>query len=553
LKSYLQLSGIEVVQVDASIEALHFLLSPARIERDLLPGLRKFREELSDAQRDEILQNRFTGAEPFDSGDPVEAIRRRVRESWTETGFRIDKNRFEDQLRDLNDALLVSCVRYYPAIVTLNRCRADCTFFDDPLNDPYMEYYRRVLIPRLKSLRPGLVGISYSYEQQLVPGLSLSREIQRCIDVPLVAGGSFFSILCKTMAAVKGAHTVSLDGASSWEDSRRVMSELLLPFGIRMEGEEPLLELCRRTEHGESCRDIPGLVFVDGESRSIVLNSVGSSLDGATLPILDLDGLPLGEKYLSKVPMAPLHSSRGCYWKRCAFCDHYSVIDDRYRELDPQTVVATLGGYRDRGVEFAVFCDECMSLSMLKTLSRTIPNSGIKIRFGTQMRIERDLPHLLKAAADAGLLFLSLGLESGCSRVVSLMEKGYDHDTAQSVLDTCAEDGILVEFHVMFGFPTETYAEAQETITFLERNHEKIACIRTNAWFLESASPIGRNPVRYGVTLDVDNPAVPTLREGLTHNEAVVFVRILGSHPVLGEKSIAPFRNEDYFIVRGLR
>jgi hypothetical protein len=77
-----------------------------------------------------------------------------------------------------------------------------------------------------------------------------------------------------------------------------------------------------------------------------------------------------------------------------------------------------LRSYQSRhDIQFAFFCDEGISSVMLKRLSDEIPGSGIG---------------------------LSFGLESGCQRIVSLMNKGFDLDTAESILDKCVEEMMLL-------------------------------------------------------------------------------------------------------------
>jgi radical SAM superfamily enzyme YgiQ (UPF0313 family) len=333
-----------------------------------------------------------------------------------------------------------------------------------------------------------------------------------------------------------------------------MLSAILPDFGVYGEGERPLLEVVRRLGEKRDWNDIPGLVIRDGK-KTLRFNDPHPPLPGTMLPPIDLRGFPLGRKYLSPVPIAPAMTSRGCYWNRCGFCDHATLIDSRFRELSVGSVLDTLRSYVSRhDIRFAFFCDEGVSPAMLKRLSDEIPGSGVEISFGSMARLEKGLEQLIRPASDAGLSFLSFGLESGCRRIVSLMDKGYDLDTAASILDRCAENGVLVELHIMFGFPTEERREAEETISFLEQYQDKIFCLRANPWYLTLGSPVGRDPERYGIIpvgekpVSID-PSTYRLARGISHEEAAGYVNVLRRHPVIGKKMISSYRTEDYFLV----
>ena len=143
---------------------------------------------------------------------------------------------------------------------------------------------------------------------------------------------------------------------------------------------------------------------------------------------------------------------------------------------------------------------------------------------------------------------MSFGLESASPRVVALMQKGHTCEVAQTVLDTCFRHDVLVQYHVMFGFPTETSEEAAQTISFLEKNQERIACIRVNSWHLELASPIGREPEKYGVFPTSSDLRTYRLQEGIDKEMAEKFVGLVSRHPLLGQKMVSDLKTEPFFV-----
>jgi len=465
---------------------------------------------------------------------------------------------FSSTVRNIDAALSLASLADFPSVLSLSGYDNPLVLLDDKTN-PFGDYYRNALLPTLSDFEPDLIGISYSYSQQFCHGIAIVNEIRKCgLDVPIAVGGAFFTRLCKSVSE-SGLHTYSSFDLTQETSAVNLLSAIIPAAGVQGEGERPLLEMVKRLERKRDWSDVPGLVIKDEGKRTLIFNKLPPPIPGSQLPAIDLDGLPLGKKYLSPTPIAPAMSSRGCYWNRCGFCDHATLIDSRFRQLAPETVLDTLRSYQNRhGIQFAFFCDEGISPVMLKRLSKEIPGSGIGLSFGSMSRMERVLEKLIKPAADAGLSFLSFGLESGCQRIVSLMNKGFDLDTAASILDKCAENGVLVELHIMFGFPTEEQQEAEETISFLEKHQEKILCMRANPWYLTLGSPVGKDLDLYGIIPVGERPvsidqSTYRLARGINHEQALGFVDVLHKHPSIGKKIVSSYRTEDYFLIEALK
>ncbi len=546
LASHLRRAGVEVLPVDASVEALHFLLAPERVEAGLGRAAGRAGGWLAGPPGRDLEPWRMTTLlHPADRRPLAEAgaddARETVAEAWRPDGFRLDRSRYLAQVGRLNDALLVSTAPCHPTVVTLTGCAATAALLADPGLDPYLPYVRDALIPRLRAWGPDLVGVSLGYKQQLLPGVALIRAVRAALACPVVVGGALFTSLCRdATGGADEARATTLDLARS-PAVGRVLATVLAPFGIRGEGEVALLELCRALEDGREVDAVPSLVRPDRGAGRLLLNPLAETLPGRELPPLALDGLPIGRLYLTPLPAAPALTSRGCYWNRCAFCDHGSPIGTRFRQAAVGTVVETLAGYQRDGVSHVYLCDEGTSPAMLRHLAAAVPAAGVGVALGTMARLERSLPGLVGGAAAAGLRFLSVGLESGCPRVVRAMDKGFTHDTAVAVLEECRRHGVRVQCHVMFGFPGETREEAAETIRFLERFHDRVDFVRACPWVLEPGSPIGRDPGRFGVVPSSArpisrDPSSYRLERGLSTAEALALVEELRAHPLLGPK-----------------
>jgi anaerobic magnesium-protoporphyrin IX monomethyl ester cyclase len=120
------------------------------------------------------------------------------------------------------------------------------------------------------------------------------------------------------------------------------------------------------------------------------------------------------------------------------------------------------------------------------------------------MRFEKNLSRdLLTSMRDAGCLKIVFGLESFNQRVMDLMKKGIKQEWVRRIADDCVELGIAVHCYIIVGFPTETEAEALDTMNFIVENkklHGSLGFSCQPCLFdLEKEAPIMSNPAEYGI------------------------------------------------------
>jgi anaerobic magnesium-protoporphyrin IX monomethyl ester cyclase len=554
LYSYLRQYDIDVIQIDASIEAIHYYLSPENIAHHFTKSKEILKQGPSQIIIDTINERRIIHDMPISSA-LIDKTFKELVEIWSPEGFKFNREKYESELSVLNDALLLSSVQYFPNILSLGYYDPDLDMIVEENKNFFLNYYKNTLIHKLEAFQPDVIGISYGYFQQVFPGMALVRELRKCgIMTPIIAGGAYFSIICADVADDE-MQTLPYSDVMPRLTSENIVAALVQPFGIRGEGEEPFLKLCQNLHDAESLKRVPNLVTKDEENMKLFFNRRTSPLKGKDLPALKLDGLPIKHKYISYLPVAPMLSSRGCYWNKCSFCDHATVIDDNYRELSLDTIIETLKTYKNEyGIGFAFFCDEVMSVSMLKNLSEELLKSDLQINFGTMARLEKGFLNLLETAAKAGCKFLSFGLESANPRIVSLMNKGYTHDIAREILHVCARNNIWTECHIIFGFPSEKPEEAMDTILFLRKNSNVISFIRVTPWMYNKSCKIGKNHEMYGLKPNSlepisSDPRSYVITTGIQNAEAVEFVKKINNDSAYSTKCAnIYFRSEEYFL-----
>ncbi|MBC7238326.1 MAG: hypothetical protein H5T69_21000, partial [Chloroflexi bacterium] len=191
----------------------------------------------------------------------------------------------------------------------------------------------------------------------------------------------------------------------------------LFDSAIYFEGERALLGLIEALDHGGSLAKVPNLIYRRGDE--IRVNPPASPEELETRPLPDYEGLPL-DRYLAPERIFPVEACRGCYWRRCAFCNLGYGQSDVYRARSPQSVVEEMAALQGRyNVRFFFFVDEALPPTLLAGLSKAISERGLDVRWAACVRFE---PHiessLLQAMREAGCRMLMYGLESGAQRVL---------------------------------------------------------------------------------------------------------------------------------------
>jgi radical SAM superfamily enzyme YgiQ (UPF0313 family) len=228
-------------------------------------------------------------------------------------------------------------------------------------------------------------------------------------------------------------------------------------------------------------------------------------------------GLPL-DRYVSLFEMLnPMHRlwadgrwnkltvARGCYWKKCTFCDISLDYIARYEPVAADVVVDRIEALvAETGETGFHFVDEAAPPAALRAVAQRLIERGIAITWWGNIRFEKSFtPELCELLARSGCVAVSGGLEVASDRLLALMQKGVTVAQVARVARAFTEAGVLVHAYLMYGFPTET---EQETIDALERVRQLFAegCIQSGFWHRFAAtahSPIGQQPDVFGIRL----------------------------------------------------
>jgi radical SAM superfamily enzyme YgiQ (UPF0313 family) len=171
-------------------------------------------------------------------------------------------------------------------------------------------------------------------------------------------------------------------------------------------------------------------------------------------------------------PYLTLVTSRGCPY-RCAYC--HAVHGKRYRARSPAAVLAEIDALASRhGIREFEILDDAFNLDYGRTAeileglaSRRPP---VRLLFPNGVRTDLLDEEQIARLRRAGTVFLSVAVETAVPRLQALVRKDLRLDAVRRNIDAAVGSGIYVNGFFMLGFPTETLAEARETVEFAVRS-----------------------------------------------------------------------------------
>ncbi|MBP7618973.1 MAG: B12-binding domain-containing radical SAM protein [Geothrix sp.] len=234
---------------------------------------------------------------------------------------------------------------------------------------------------------------------------------------------------------------------------------------VQGEGETVLLGLVERlrTAPGSDLwRRTPGLILREGRT-----------LPQPPLEDLDAVGVPaehLEADFLNDVgQLAYLSSSRGCP-ATCNFCNTPEFWGTSIRFRSAESVLREMRLLRERhGLTYFSFRDDTFTANRDRVLKLMdgIQGSGLHPLWNCQSRVNLVDEDRLVAMKRAGCEFMQFGVEHGSERVLQLLDKGTNLRHARRALDLVRKVGMNLGIYLITGIPGETWADVEESATFI--------------------------------------------------------------------------------------
>jgi anaerobic magnesium-protoporphyrin IX monomethyl ester cyclase len=213
---------------------------------------------------------------------------------------------------------------------------------------------------------------------------------------------------------------------------------------------------------------IAGLAWRD--DGEIVLNPDRPfipSLDDLPFPAHEL--LPLDKQRMPMIkgPFTFIVTSRGCP-AGCKFCIKHVSYQTGVRLRSPQLILEELERLVDLGVHNVHMYADLFTVNRAQVveLCRLIIESGLKVRWTCNSRVDYVDEEMLALMGRAGCWYISWGIESADERILKQIHKGYRREQVIQALRWAKAAGINNWGYFIIGLPGETEETIQTTIAY---------------------------------------------------------------------------------------
>ena len=497
LAAVLRPAGHDVSQLDVNVEMYDLFFSTRflqhvaqRIASELGHLQHEQKERALDEEEQELMKRLLTCTPELFQQFSTDV--EKAKEILRSNAF-YDIDQLEWATNCLHETMALVSLAYYPAQICFPPIETDIVYkpfmsseileaVDDDQINIYRDVYRMLIRPVMERERPAMVGISVVQQKQLIATFTFCKMIKEEFPAThITLGGNIITRIRDTLPEIEGLW--------QWFDS-----------AVVYEGESAYLQLTEAVKSGGDFAKLPNLIYKD--ESGIHVNKEVCAENLAELPPPDFDGLPL-EKYFVPHLILPYLATRGCYYGRCTFCDHFQGYVEGFRTKQVDQITEEIKFLKDKyGTRFFHFTDESYPPALFQKLSRKLIDDKLDIAWTTHMRFEESLldEQVWQDVGESGCKYLHFGYESGNQRVLKLMDKSTKLDAIETNLRMSSEAGIWNHLMGFFGFPGETNEEADDSKAFVEKNSAHIHSLGFMTFVLGKYSPVAFEPEKYGVS-----------------------------------------------------
>lgn len=310
--------------------------------------------------------------------------------------------------------------------------------------DMGLGYYLADLNREIEVCKPRLIGISmmsFGYRHNYMMLESIKKMYPH---IPIVVGGPHLSTLrAKVLEECKA-----------------------IDFGITIEGEETIVELC---QEDKPLAEIKGLYFRNEKGDIRYTGNRDFIKD------IDHNGFPRYSKVqLDKYPrIINIVTSRGCPY-HCIYCPVNLAIGKKFRARSPKSVVDEFQYWYEKGYREFGIADDNFSLIRKRVLdicdeieSRGL--TGLKISCGNGLRADKVDKELLARMKEVGFCYIAFGVEGGNNKVLEALQKSEKIETIEKAIKDACDLGYMVTLFFLLGSPGETKSDIRDSIRLATR------------------------------------------------------------------------------------
>lgn len=295
------------------------------------------------------------------------------------------------------------------------------------------------MIKKIRELTPDIIGIGFETRNRK-QGFDTIRIAKLASPKSIIISG--------------GVHSTM-----TTQDLLENISQLNIV--VRGEGEQTMLELCKAIQAKEcDLSNIIGISFRHG--KDIIHNSDRPfihNLDKLPFPAYHFFSLCFSPQLRKGIKAIPVATSRGCPFN-CSFCGISAFWHGNYRAMSSFRVIEEITHLVDRYKVKKIYFEDS-SFTLNPNRAREICNGLIKIknknnhRLSWQCNIRADkniTKGLLAYMKEAGCKGISMGVESGSSRILTRIRKMIDLEDVKRIAEWCSQMNLSVYCFFSDGF-----------------------------------------------------------------------------------------------------
>lgn len=266
------------------------------------------------------------------------------------------------------------------------------------------------------------------------------------------------------------------------------------------EGEEVIWLLAEYAEGKRQLKDIPNILYKEGELVAATNRQFISDLGSFAEPVYDPSVYP-AMRGDGKIKIIMLEESRGCPYQ-CSFCIHRIKSGNAWRIMPVDQIIHTIQNIsRQTGTHTFRFSGSNTPCFLRKQIAQRLLETNTKIEYvgfaDTRQPEEEDYALLRKA----GCVSLFFGVESADPYILEhMMNKKSDPERIRKNLISAREAGILTAASIIVPCPQASRESIDQTVRLIIETKPAgvsvcpAVCYPKTKWFLEAE--------KYGFKLD---------------------------------------------------
>ncbi len=225
----------------------------------------------------------------------------------------------------------------------------------------------------------------------------------------------------------------------------------------------------------EDDEDAEGECLVDGrvKTEKVIDGKLHITYTMPTGRMLGGQAKPLPRKRWARISIV-----RGCPFN-CVFCASKSMVPKMRVRSAEDVVAEMLYLYREYKIEQFRFEDETFIANrrrverFVELLEKLKTEEGVEFEWMVQTRADTIDEELLSRMKDAGLISISMGIETIGRKLSKDLGKRLRPDEATTGIETALRLGLQTDINLMVGLPGQNWVDVLKTVRWVERLHKK--------------------------------------------------------------------------------